>query len=312
MEKTHVLVVGVQINTEEVQMEVTSNKSNDVKDEKVIEVVENDEKNLGFNEVKVENQTVSTPDEVNEDKSDSQKSLGSQKETPPSQKIPDVFKYDACTVEVVEKTNRSFVVEGATGYQKSELTSEDNSENSNNTVKELEIDEIVLRLESVDSCASNPTIEEYISLYPQQKISDVSLPGASSLNVEPCHAHPNSFETSDTLDDADEIYEPKEYVIVFDDNEVDRKDLQRRNSCLSRGGSRSSMKKRVNYNDNEEVIPIPSVDPPPSQPAEDDDEVFSDSVPPMLPRGDMCAPFVTKRGSIPGLAALPDWFREEK
>lgn len=43
----------------------------------------------------------------------------------------------------------------------------------------------------------------------------------------------------------------------------------------------------------------------------DDDEVFSDSIEPQLPRGDMCTPYPKKRTSFPGLMYLPDWFGEE-
>ena len=82
--------------------------------------------------------------------------------------------------------------------------------------------------------------------------------------------------------------------------------LSFRESCLSRrSSSKSSIKKKVNYNDSTEVIPFPE------HHSGEDDEVFSDSIPPKLPRGDMCAPYRTKRGSIPGLAALPHWFVEE-
>ena len=99
-------------------------------------------------------------------------------------------------------------------------------------------------------------------------------------------------------------------------NHINNKPLS---SCLSRrGSSRSSIKKKVVYNESAEVIPEPEYfmnndalhrnvhhD-------DDDDEVFSDNIPPPLPRGDMCTPFVARRGSIPGLPALPDWFPDDK
>lgn len=99
-------------------------------------------------------------------------------------------------------------------------------------------------------------------------------------------------------------------------NHINNKPLS---SCLSRrGSSRSSIKKKVVYNESAEVIPEPeyfinndalhrNI-----QHDEDDDEVFSDNIPPPLPRGDMCTPFVARRGSIPGLPALPDWFPDDK
>lgn len=135
-----------------------------------------------------------------------------------------------------------------------------------------------------------------------------------------CHVPPNSFETSsfeippDLINDVpDGNYDnegPREYIVMFEDDSD--KGIQRKGSILSRGGSRASIKKKVNYNTSDEVIPSTPDPPPPPPDEEENDEVFSDSVPPMLPRGDMCTPFLTKRGSIPGLAALPDWFREEK
>lgn len=87
-------------------------------------------------------------------------------------------------------------------------------------------------------------------------------------------------------------------------------------SCLVRGSSAkggSLIKKHVNYNESTELIP-PNASTTPATTSEevDDDEVFSDSIPPQLPRGDMCAPFMTKRGSMPGLVALPDWFGLEQ
>lgn len=85
-------------------------------------------------------------------------------------------------------------------------------------------------------------------------------------------------------------------------------------SCLVRGASTKSslsVKKHVNYNESAELIPPLSLVPSDHNSLADDDEVFSDSISPQLPRGDMCAPFMTKRGSMPGLVALPDWFALE-
>lgn len=100
-----------------------------------------------------------------------------------------------------------------------------------------------------------------------------------------------------------------------------------RKSCMSsrRSSSKSSIKKRVNYSESQEVIPSP---PPPIDQqldaanyldengayanAIDDDEVFSDSVPAKFLRGDMCTPYPKKRSSIPGVFALPDWFADDR
>lgn len=82
-----------------------------------------------------------------------------------------------------------------------------------------------------------------------------------------------------------------------------------RDSCTSqRTLSKSSMKKRINYNDSTEAMPPSDIS---LNSIYDDDEVFSDSIQPILPRGNMCTPFLKKRGSMPGLVALPDWFGSE-
>ncbi|XP_053673894.1 uncharacterized protein LOC128724154 [Anopheles nili] len=94
---------------------------------------------------------------------------------------------------------------------------------------------------------------------------------------------------------------------VNSDDTTIRTQVSFRESCLSRRSSKSSIKKKVAYNDSTEVIPPPEYPPP-----EDDDSVFSDSVPAKLPRGDMCTPYATKRGSLPGMIALPDWFAEDR
>lgn len=81
-------------------------------------------------------------------------------------------------------------------------------------------------------------------------------------------------------------------------------------SCLSRrSSSKASIKKKVNYNDDAEVIELPPND---NLVTSIDDDVFSDSVPAQVPRGDMCTPYPKKQGSLPGIMALPDWFLDER
>lgn len=76
-------------------------------------------------------------------------------------------------------------------------------------------------------------------------------------------------------------------------------------SCLSRRcSSKSSIKKKVNYSDSKEYIDVPTVT--------DDDEVFSDSISPQLPRGDMCTPYPKKKSSIPGMSFPSDWFPDDR
>lgn len=83
-------------------------------------------------------------------------------------------------------------------------------------------------------------------------------------------------------------------------------------SCLSRRCSSrsSSIKKKVNYSESQEIIPPPPLDPVYAV-FDDEDEVFSDSISPKVPRGDMCTPYPKKKGSIPGMV-LPDWFLDER
>lgn len=106
-------------------------------------------------------------------------------------------------------------------------------------------------------------------------------------------------------------------------------------SCMSsrRSSSKSSIKKRVNYSESQEIIPPPpllddaaiaialkngnynyceEIDAKTNTAILDDDEVFSDSVPAKFLRGDMCTPYPKKRSSIPGVFALPDWFADDR
>lgn len=95
-------------------------------------------------------------------------------------------------------------------------------------------------------------------------------------------------------------------------------------SCLSRRASSVASvasKKRVIYNDSavviggdssQETITLQLIkDLADWHATIDDDEVFSDSIEPQLPRGDMCTPYPKRRSSIPGMMYLPDWFANE-
>lgn len=94
-------------------------------------------------------------------------------------------------------------------------------------------------------------------------------------------------------------------------------------SCLSRRASSvaSITKKRVIYNDStvvigdssQETITLKLInDLADWHTTIDDDEVFSDSIEPQLPRGDMCTPYPKRRSSIPGMMFLPDWFGDDR
>lgn len=115
----------------------------------------------------------------------------------------------------------------------------------------------------------------------------------------------------------------KEVVQKEDANEIvncenERKESTTSNatakpSCLlRRDSSRASVKKKVRCSETAEIIPstgffINCDDS--QQPNEDDeDEVFSDTAPAQISRGNMCTPYVPRKGSLPIPEALPDWF----
>lgn len=84
-------------------------------------------------------------------------------------------------------------------------------------------------------------------------------------------------------------------------------------SCLFRRDSaRASIKKKVRCNEAAFVIPasnffIDDDDWHEVPHEDDDDDVFSESAP-AQPRGNMCTPYVERKGSLPGSEPLPDWF----
>ncbi|XP_053960938.1 uncharacterized protein LOC128865051 isoform X1 [Anastrepha ludens] len=89
-------------------------------------------------------------------------------------------------------------------------------------------------------------------------------------------------------------------------------------SCLSRHNSmHTSIKKKVNISTQAEIIEPDPLPPHPYDPASltvDDDDVFSDSLPPPK-RESMCAPYI-EPSEIPESVAyghgLPDWFNDER
>ncbi|XP_067625072.1 uncharacterized protein capt isoform X2 [Eurosta solidaginis] len=89
-------------------------------------------------------------------------------------------------------------------------------------------------------------------------------------------------------------------------------------SCLSRHNStHTSMKKKVNISNYAEIIEPDPLSQPPYDPISlgaDDDDVFSDSLPPPK-RESMCAPYI-ENSDVPETAAyahgLPEWFNDER
>lgn len=79
-----------------------------------------------------------------------------------------------------------------------------------------------------------------------------------------------------------------------------------------RDSARASIKKKVRCSEATEVIPVSNFfindEDWREVPHEDDDDVFSDSAPVQTMRGNMCTPYIERKGSLPGLEALPDWF----
>lgn len=85
----------------------------------------------------------------------------------------------------------------------------------------------------------------------------------------------------------------------------------RKPGCLlRRDSSRASVKKKVRCSETAEVIP-PSdyfINTDELHAEEDEDDVFCDEVPAQIPRGNMCTPYVARKGSLPVVEPLPDWF----
>lgn len=96
-------------------------------------------------------------------------------------------------------------------------------------------------------------------------------------------------------------------------DESSRKPPALQSCLLRRDSARASIKKKVRCSEATEVIPIDffiNEDDGHELSHEDDDDVFSDSAPvqAICVRGNMCTPYVDRKGSLPGLEALPDWF----
>ena len=79
---------------------------------------------------------------------------------------------------------------------------------------------------------------------------------------------------------------------------------------LRRDSSRASVKKKVRCSETAEVIPTPDyfINTDELHAEEDEDDVFCDEVPAQMPRGNMCTPYVARKGSLPVVEPLPDWF----
>lgn len=89
-------------------------------------------------------------------------------------------------------------------------------------------------------------------------------------------------------------------------------------SCLFRRDSaRASVKKKVRCSETAEVIPssnyfVNNNDELRVAEDDDEDEVFCDKIAAQVPRGNMCTPYVERKGSLPMLEALPDWFPDPR
>lgn len=87
-------------------------------------------------------------------------------------------------------------------------------------------------------------------------------------------------------------------------------------SCLlRRDSSRASIKKKVRCSEATEVIPPPEYfinEDWNEAHQDDDDDVFSDTAPVQTPRGNMCTPYVERKGSLPTIEALPGWFPDSR
>lgn len=201
---------------------------------------------------------------------------------------------------------------------------------SENIVKEIseivveEISEVVVEetREPIEEVIPEPLIEEAPEIVEDETPETVEELTPKSITGE----HEVESIAKLIIDEIQEILTKKETPEPDQEYNEQKTDLEKSieileedlnkplPSCLSRrNSSRSSIKKKVNYTETTEVIPeqvyfINEDDLHHESPKDDDDDVFSDSIEPILPRGNMCTPYIPKRGSIPGLEALPDWF----
>ncbi|XP_058126069.1 microtubule-associated protein futsch isoform X2 [Anopheles ziemanni] len=162
-----------------------------------------------------------------------------------------------------------------------------------------------------DAAVDPPEEDDGLVVNSNDQVSKTSSEGRESNNDDTStlsESVPNTVTNGGSPSGAEADNSSSRKESVNSDDTTIRTQVSFRESCLSRrSSSKSSIKKKVAYCDSTEVIPPPEYPPP-----EDDDSVFSDSVPPKLPRGDMCTPYATKRGSLPGMIALPDWFAEDR
>ena len=202
---------------------------------------------------------------------------------------------------VIEEEPKSIVEETT------EVVIEETPEPIEEVIKESSIEE-----------APEPDVQEIPEIVeeeiPESIIEQIAEPEVESITeliIEEIQQNLTKHKSPEPDQEYNELNSDLEKSIEILEEDLNKQPLP---SCLSRrNSSRSSIKKKVNYTETTEVIPeqvyfINEDDLHHENPKDDDDDVFSDSIEPILPRGNMCTPYIPKRGSIPGLEALPDWF----
>lgn len=102
-------------------------------------------------------------------------------------------------------------------------------------------------------------------------------------------------------------------IFTYNDREPLPSNSDSLQGCLLRRDSaRASIKKKVRCSETAEVIPVPDYFINEEKSLDDDDDVFSDTAPIQTPRGNMCTPYIERKGSLPAVDALPDWFPDSR
>lgn len=204
-------------------------------------------------------------------------------------------------MKIKEEINSQFI------HQLDRLKSTDTTE-SNMTI-----------IETVDTVA--PTIRKVYSI--EQEELPLDNPPTADETKKLCNG---SFDIHDDKTDEEREEETDKILI----SQVPKKRFVKRESVkslmgdgkpltsclLRRGSSKSSFKKKVMYSESTEVIPEPEYfinedELFPEAEGEDDDDVFSDNLPTTKTRGNMCTPYSKRKGSLPSLKGLPEWFQDD-
>lgn len=137
------------------------------------------------------------------------------------------------------------------------------------------------------------------------------VPDESAGLVDICNKIVNQIVNDNNVNRVEEIENNKSDTSAKATNGSESVTKPSLPSCLVRSDStRASVKKKVRCSETAEVIPLPEyfINSHVLHVEDDEDDVFSDEVPAQIPRGNMCTPYVERKGSLPVVEPLPDWF----